>query len=243
MKQSELILARAVNSDFTEHSLNFNIRRYYTDINGTIVDKSLVSAGLQTRFPFFILGEFDRQGGYKQFLNALPPEAGTYYLTSFVNGNSFTPANIVGFSGINDINGKIGVGDIVHVYCDDVRNPTYFVWIVQQSQLAALSSIVANSKTTQKDDKFNRLYIENVHYTTTNQNFLQWNETIVELRLNNIGLAKTDNINPMTYETPYTYLNNILILPLKFKVDQYLGFGTYMQYATDSIQFILKMLK
>lgn len=243
MKKAELILVRSVNSDFVEHSLNFTIRRFYTDINGTIVDKSTVSAALQTRFPFFILGEFDRQSGYKQFLNAVPPQAGTFYLTSFVAGNSFTPANIVGFSALNDINGKILVGDIVHVYCDDVRNPTYFVWIVQQSQVAALSSIVSNSKTTQKDDKFNRLYIESIHYATTNLNFEQWNEAIVEIRLNNIGLMKTDSLNPMQYETPYTYLNNILILPWKFKVDQYIGLGTYMQYATDSIQFILKMLK
>jgi hypothetical protein len=245
LKNAEIQTAKILNQDFISHSINFTIKRYYTDVNGVIQTKASVPAVLQTKYPFFLFGEFDRQGGYKQGLSAVPPMAGTYYVCTGVNGMGWSTFSVLGFGGINDLQGKLLVGDIVHVYTDSLSAPTYFIWVVQSAAVASLASILANSKTTQKDDKFNRLYIEEINFSALpNTDFIQFKEPITEIRLNNIGLAKTDSINVLgTYETPYTYLRNIIIMPIKFKVDQFIELGSYFVYDSDSIQYLFKMLK
>jgi hypothetical protein len=241
---AEATLLKTVNSDFTDHSVAFRVRRFYTDVLGQLVDKTLVPASLQVSYPFSVLGEFDRVGGYKQaLLSATPPTIDTYYLGCFINGTGINSFSFTGFSGLNQIQGNLLTGDIVQVYTDSLVSPTYFIWIVQQSAIVSLGSIVANTKSTQKDDKFNRLYVKSMIYTTSNQNEDQWNEAIHTTRLNNIGLAKDDTIMPTIWKTPYTYQTGILEIGLNFWVDQYLGLNTYIRYGTEDIQFILKLNK
>ncbi len=244
LRDSEVSLVKNIDTEFRDHSVAFRIRRIYTDIAGTIVDKSTVPAAIQTSYPINLMGEFDRQGGYKQGLFATPPMVGTYYVTTFVNGaNGITSFSFTGFSILNNIQGQLLVGDIVQLYTDSLTGPSYFIWIIQQATVVSLASIVANTKSTQKDDRFNRLYVKSITYTTSNQNDDQFNESIHMTRLNNIGLALDDTLNPNIYRTPYTYLTGILEIGLGFWADQYLGLNTYIRYATDDIQFVLKLNK
>jgi|SRR6185369_4603407 len=223
-----------------KHSLNINVKRYFTDVNGTIVIPPLA---LQVKYPFFMLGSFDMQGGYKSGIAVCPPEPGTHYLLSFVNGINFGTHNIVGFSGLNQVQNFITVGDIVHVYTDDVSNPNYFIWIVQQHSIVSLGSIIRNTATTSADNKFNRLFVDLVKYTTGNTNVDQWNEPIHLTRVNNIGLYRDDSYNPTANRPPSIFLNDILdLIDIKpFMVDQFFGLNTYIRYSTTNIQFIFKL--
>lgn len=244
--KQNVALVKEVKKDklFTDHSIFMRVKRVYTDVLGNVVDKSLVPAALQVSYPVYLFGEFDRMGGYKQALSFVPPVAGTYYVTSGVIGVGFSPASIIGFTGFNSgINSNLTIGDIVHVFTDNLLAPNYFVWIIQNAAKHAIGSIIGNSKTTQADNRFNRLWVENVHYTTSNQNLEQWKEVIHETRVDNLGLPKDDSFSPMIYRTPMTFLNNILVLGLKFFVDQFIGYNTYIQFATEEIQFIFKLKK
>lgn len=230
---------------FTDHSIFMRIKRVYTDVNGNVIAKGAAPVALQVKYPFFLFSEFDREGGYKQSLNFAPPVEGTYYLTSGVIGsNGFTSASVIGFTGFNfSINGHLSVGDIVHVFTDDLNAPNYFVWIIQNAGKLSIASIMANSKTVQKDKVFNRLWVDSVHYTTSNENVPQWSETINETRLDNLGSPRNDSFVPTIDRGPMNYLNNILILRLQFLVDQFIGYSSYILFSTEEIQFIFKMKK
>src|SRR5712672_3291926 len=78
-----------------------NVKRFYTNVDGSLVAKAAVPAALKLKFPVFMLGDFDRQGGYRIGLQAVPPFPGAFYLLSFVNGAGFGTYNVVGFSGFD----------------------------------------------------------------------------------------------------------------------------------------------
>src|SRR6478609_7582332 len=69
-----------------EHTVPLKIARYYTDVNGTIVDKALVPNALKVRYPITLFGQFDRNGGWKKSLQAVPVTPGTYFLMTFTAG-------------------------------------------------------------------------------------------------------------------------------------------------------------
>jgi len=239
----ELPLAKAIRpSDLLNYAINLNVKRVYTDVNGTIIDKALAPVALQVRYPVFILGAFDFKGGYRKALESTPPEVGVKYLKTFINGLN-SASEVTGVNIAADIQGQLKVGDIVSVYTDSYTIPNYYVWIIVSANNASIASIMLNLSTTQKDDVYNRLYIEDIHYLTTNTNVNQWNESIYRISINNIGLNNTDSFQPLIYKTPYTFLNNVLIMGVRFKATQFIGFSTYIQYATEDIQFILKVKK
>src|SRR5689334_4319081 len=117
-----------------KHAMPVIVNRYFTDANGTVISKAnagLVAAGMATDYPLFVLGEFDRQGGYKTGQSILSPinvpgTTSPVFLTSFVNGSPFTSNNIVtAFSPFNTIQPILKPGDIVTVWVDNLSVPTY----------------------------------------------------------------------------------------------------------------------
>lgn len=236
------ILAGLGDMALSRHDIPVNVTRYFTDVNGTVVAKATVPAALQVSYPFFMWGKFDMAGGYRQGLAALPLPNGVVYVRSFVNGMSGDSADVTGVNVLSTIQTRLQVGDIIHVYTDSYTAPTYYIWIVQSDPAAGWGSIVGNTLSTQEDDRFNRLFIDSVVYVTANVD--QWNDPILILRSNNIGMFRTDKINPLYVRVPANnYLNTVLEMGLKFKVDQYLELCSYFQFATDTIQFVFKMLK
>jgi hypothetical protein len=221
-----------------DRSFTIKVKRYVTDNNGTVIPNVAVPAALQLSYPFYLFGEMDRQGGYRQGLSICPPPDGTYFLCTFVNGAGFMSANIVGFNGLNTIKGQLQVGDVVLVFTDDVQNPNYYIWIVLQSTVA-LASILSNLKTSQSDNRFNRLIAKTIIYNTSNNNLLQWNEALHIIRTDNLGLIKDDNMTLNPYEGPDNFLQNIVIVQLNedtgVLLDQFIEFSSYMLWSTDQI--------
>ncbi len=145
---ADLALAsRVIDSGLMNHSIFLNVSRYFTDVNGTVIDKTTVPVALQTKYPFFMFGSFDSLGGYAKCLQNSPPESGTEYLLSFIEGAGFSSYNVFGFSGVNTIKNYIKTGDIVHVYTDSRQNPTYYIWLIQSASSQAIGSIIGNTRT------------------------------------------------------------------------------------------------
>src|SRR6478609_5578683 len=59
------------------HSLQCKVTRYCTDVDGKILadnDAGLVAAGMMPQsYPAFLLGQWDKESGYKAGQNILPP--------------------------------------------------------------------------------------------------------------------------------------------------------------------------
>lgn len=233
----------AINNPYTKnHSIPVTIRRHFTDVNGTVINKATVPAALQVEYPFYVFGEFDRQGGYNSGLQALAPVNGTHYLLSFIQGNGFITSFLTGgFSGANTIKELVSVGDIVHVYTDDTQNPTYFIWIVQHFGQRALGAVVANSDSSQRDGLINKIFLESFKYHS--DNVRQFDYPFYFIRSTNIATYKTDQVQPMIYKDPFVQQAELLEVEVNFNLDQYLSVGQYFLFATDIITMNFKLLE
>lgn len=218
------------------HSIPVSVRRYFTDTDGQIVAKNTVPMSLRTQYPFFLLGDFDRQGGYSCGLKVLTPESDTFYLMSFVEGNGMTSQQITGFTGFNNIRTKIRLGDIVHVYTDNLNAPNFFIWVVQSTINGAIASIIGNSETSQLDGTFGKLYIDHFNYTSDNRD-PQWSLPLHFTRSTNIASFRDEQVQPYMFKNAYTEQDGFIRIDCKFNLDQYQSIGTYFLYDSELLQF------
>ena len=231
MNNTEKILLDKLQKPMKEAgSIAINVRRFYTDVQGVIIDKSTVPAALQVPFPVYIWGEFDRQGAYFIGNRILPPSLSTPFLQTFAWGAGANPY-FFGFTGLSDIQTQILPGSLVQVYADDLLAPNYFIWIVQSVSKASLASIVANSVSERPDGRFNGLDVERVQYFTDNPD--QWNNPIFVWETDLIGNIKQDSFSPYIFRTPKVSGTNFIEIQWRFPVNQYRGSCVSMLFDTD----------
>lgn len=234
------ILPRLGNPHHYFNTIPIIIKRYFTDVNGTIVNKALVPPALQVEYPFAVFGDYDKQGGYSNSFKALQPIPGTEYLLSFVNGMGFIPQTLTGFSGVNTVKNVIGFGDLVHVFTDDSQNPNYFVWIVQKNSYGSLGSIVGNSETDQKDGMLGKLYLQEFQYTTDNP-VEQWRNPIHFVRSTNNSTWRSDQVQPYIFKTPDNEQAELITIKCEFNLDQFLALVNYFYFDTEIITWNFKI--
>lgn len=222
------------------HSIPINIKRYFTDVDGAVIAKAAAPAALQTYYPFFMFGEFDREGGYNTALKALGVAPGTFYLTSFMNANGITAQQITGFTGLNTVRNFIKNGDIVHVFTDNLNAPNFFVWVVVSNQYGAMSSIVGNSESHQKDGLIGKIYLDFFKYYTDNPNE-QFKTPLHFTRSTNIATWSDNQVQPYIFKTPYTEQQGFVDIQCQFNLDQYLSVGSFFQYTTESINMLFRL--
>lgn len=219
-------------------ALFVTITRFFTDVNGTIVNKAVVPLSLQTKYPFWMFGQFDKDGGYRIGNTIAPPDIATPYVGTFVPG---TGMPFLFATGLNNIKDRFLIGDIVHVFTDNINAPSYYVFIIQQCGASALSSVYGNAKQAESQ----KLNIEGANYfafTNTDENlqFVQnLNYTVIDptgatyhnYPQNPLGSQQVDN------------KQNFIYFPLKFQVDQYKLVSSYIDFSLDKIQFSFKIFK
>jgi hypothetical protein len=216
------------------------VKRYFTDIDGALIDKAAAPAVMQTDYPFFMLADFDRAGAYKQGIALLPPSNGVVYLCSFVYGVGLLPEGIQ-FNPNEQISGNLLLGDIVHLFADDRQSPTAFCWIVQTSQTVSVASVIGNTETEQDDKIIGRLYCNGFQYATDNQN--QWDENLVLYTLDNLGDYKKNDLGNYVFKSPFipNSQTQVIELEVKFPINQFIGLATYFAFDTDTIKFNFKI--
>jgi hypothetical protein len=224
------------------HTIPISVKRYYTDINGTVIAKAAAPAILQTRFPVFLLGEFDRQAGYDIGRKILSPEPGTYFLQCFSNGFGATSTSIIGINALNTIQALLKFGDVVMVYTDSINNPTAYVWFVVSSFPSSMTSILANSKSTQNDNRLGRLAVYEINYKVSDSS--QFSEDFHMTRYDNIANYNDNTVQPLgIYRSIMDKQTDLIRLKLVFDIDQFLGINFYFLYANDSAQLDLNIVK
>lgn len=221
-----------------DHTIPLLIKRFYTDQDGIIIDKNTAPPNLQTEYPIFLLGDFDKSGGYRIANIVTPPLPNTFFLCSFVYGNGvpFLFAN-----GLVNVYGQIQLGDIVTVYTDNIANPTYFIWLVVSSNSASIASIVSNTETTQKDGRIGQINIDSVAMFCSNQN--QYNNPLFITRCDNIGKYVENQLQPIGFKTAFQNQNDFIDIPLGFIMNQFLSISFYMSFDTDLVTLNLKIKK
>lgn len=229
------------------HSVSVVATRYFTDVNGAVLSKAdagLVAADMVHEYPVFLLGQFDKEGGYKVGHNILPPVGAAKYMQTFVNGYPLTTQQICSpYSPFNTIQRRIKQGDIVQVYADDPNAPTYFCFIVLSNPRQAYSSILANLSTKQNDNRLMKLYCHEVQFKADFQLQLQnaWHYVTVD----NLGTFDDNQITYNQFNNPMNVLPDVLTIATEFTFNQYIGIYMYMSSDVDtmSFNFNLKMIE
>lgn len=202
--------------------LNINVQRFYTNTAGTILDKNTVPASLQTKFPFYLFGEFDKQGGYRLGNQITFPVIGGLIQTLVVRGQyDFTQ-----FTGANNVRDNFNIGDFILLYGDSLTAPTYLIWILISCPFQSYASVVGNTKHLP-------LKTHSILYKTDNQ--LQYNETLSAVRVNQIGVFETKTYQPLANKNPLNPQDDFIEMLLPFTFSQYLGMYSYFQFDTELV--------
>lgn len=224
-----------------DHTIPINIKKYYSDVDGIVFNKNLVPNALQVKIPVFLLGDFDKQGGYKVGLQNIAPEQNLKYLMTFVNGLGCNVSNVIGYTGVSTIQNFINIGDIVQVYTDNVVSPSIFIWIVIQNTYASIASIIGNSESIQNDRRIGPIFVHEINYLADNDNQLR--ESLQIVHYSNIGTWKANQIDPLgIYRTPFDVQTGLVRIQVKpFSLDQYLGINTNLLFETEKLSLDFKI--
>ncbi len=238
MHTEELLLEELKKPLQKKAALWIVIKRFFTDINGTIVDKLTVPLSLQQSYPFWMFGQFDKAGGYRIGNIVTPPDLNTPYVGSYVYGIN-TPFLFA--TGLNNINNQLGIGDIVHVFTDNIQTPNHYIFIVQQCPGGSIASVVENARQSETQ----KLNIEGANYfafTGRDEN-LQFVENLNFTVIDPTGTSyKNYPKNPLASQQVFNK-QNFVYFPLPFQVDQYQLVSSNIAFLIDEIQFSFKILK
>ncbi len=222
-------------------SLNLNIRRYFTDVDGDVLDKTnpAIPAAMLTAYPVFMLGNFDRTGGYNRGFQTVNFTKNVFFLMTYVQGVN---EPFLWNSGFNTIQNRLNKGDIVCVFTDSLDAPSTFCFIVQSNDMGGLASIISNTQTQQEDGTIGRMQVDDVSYQVDNESQLQ--QIWQVLTIDNLGQFKQHPFNPNRVKNPYLYkLNDFLSLGLRFVLSQYISINFLMNIESDLININFKILK
>lgn len=211
-------------------SINFQVRRFYTDVNGTIIAKAAAPAALQVNYPVYLFGNYDRKGAYFMAQRNLPALPGAFFLHSFTYGLGMP--FFFGFNALSTIQRELKPGDIVNVYTDNLLAPSFFVYIVVSCDVKSAASLVENTS-------ISPLQIKEVFYYSDNVD--QWEEPIQRLLLDPVSDFQANYVEPFIYRAPETVQNGFVKLVWSITINHYRGLNTYLQYATDSMNLVFKL--
>lgn len=220
-------------------ALPVTISRIYTDVDGTVIDKAAAPAAMQVAWPVYVLGAYDRNGGYRVGRLMLPPVAGAgYFLFSFVAGLGLPFPYATGLNTVNDL---LTPGDLVQVWTDNVDNPTHFVFIVQniRANTAGYGSVLYDTINNER-----KKYVDNIDYyayASGTSYDPQFNVPLRLIRFNEMGNYRQDDINPLSFKDPIQFQQGFIRIPTRFELEEKFGFGTMMQFGTDTITFNLNI--
>ncbi len=211
-----------------------NVSRYFTDVDGVIINKALLPLPLQVKIPFYLFGEFDRVGGFV-YGNNVTPVSNWVLLDQFTGGVN-TPFLFAAVG--NTIHIKINRGDSVLVYTDNIDVPTYYCFMIINSPNGSYVSIMQNSNY-QKDGRYGIVNFKQCRYFS--QNTRQYGEVIEVLNFDNLGNFVKDSFNASNYLTPEYNETLSVLMPMEFKLHPLVEFTSYLLFAVDEINFSFQL--
>lgn len=216
-------------------ALPITVQRIYTDVDGAVIDKSAAPAAMQVAYPVYLLGAYDRNGGYKVMRGLRGPVAGSgFFLFSFVVGQSL-PFPYA--TGLNTVNASLTAGDLVQVWTDSIDAPTTFVFIVQniRAAIAGYSSILYDTINA-RQQKFVRSL--DYYASAAGASYdLQFTEGLRFVSFNELGTYRQDDVNPLSFKDSFTEQQGFIRIPLEFALTEKTGIAVFMQYGCDSLTF------
>jgi hypothetical protein len=218
------LLNRLSKPIFAQGSINLNVHRYITDVDGRVLVGGVVPTIMRKNFPVFLLGNYDRIGGYTLMQKTIAQPSQLSFLCTYVQGVNLPMLFATGF---NEVFAYFRTGDIITVWVDDFNNPNYFAFIQQTVQNGSVSSIISNPENQQ-------IEVENVSLQVDNEN--QLNKSWQITWFDNRGNTKNNPVNVGSiYRGPFYRLTDFIDLNISFELSHYMGITFLMLYDSQEI--------
>lgn len=215
-------------------SFRIDIKRIYTDTQGTVIDKNnvLIPDALKTDFPVYLFGCFDKDGGYFVGQKNIPAKKNTYFIFTSVYQNGFF--DLFQLVGSGNIKEQLNIGDQLFLFTDNVYAPTVFCWIVLSCERLSYASILSNPVV-------NGIEIIKTKYFS--DSLRQFNNSINFVSFDEIGRDKMDGISPLVFKDTDYEQDGFIDLDIRYNLNNYLGIYFYYLFTTNEISFIFEYKK
>lgn len=218
--------------------IQVNVKRFFTDVDGTILDKNNVAipSGMKVDYGFSLFGEFDRQGGYALMNKIIGVQGIAKWVGTYVYGKNDGFLQFNTFGGIYD---QMTIGDIYHVYTDDLNNPNFFVFVIISNPFAAMGSITANTAFQQIEAMQKYLDIANFKLFVDNNG--QYTAPITLITTDSIGTNKKDSLNPYASRSVDDKQNEFIQVNVSMKITQYTQIASIIKFNSDVVNYEFKL--
>ncbi len=242
---NEIILNKIFSKPLQKNAgLFVTVKRFFTDANGTILDKNdpAIPASCKVSFPFWMFGKFDKDGAYRIGNQVTPVTLGTSYVGTFVIGLGVP---FLFATGLNNVKNNFLNGDIVHVFTDNLDAPSVYIYIVQSYPAGSLASIVENS-TASENEKIDITGLNYFSFSNSGGQTVPNFQFATNINLTNIDIVGAYNnkpYDPLGYDQANYMQYNFIVLPINFTLDQYKELSSYIPFQVDSILFSFMIKK
>ena len=227
-----------VNRDPRLADMTVRVTRFVTDVDGNIINKNTLPIGMQVSYAYMLFGEFDRQGGYKVAQQVVPVQGISEYIGTFVFGKQ---EGFLQFNTQGDVYNQMLPGDIYHMYTDSTVNPNFFIFMVIANPFAAMGSITSATAwhLHTKSGLKGKLDIE--HFKLITETNAQYSAPISLIGLDNIGVNKSDSINPLASRSIDDKQPDFIQIDIPLKIDQFTGLVSFIRFDADAIIYQFKL--
>lgn len=210
-------------------SFRLDVNRWFTTVDGEIIDKNSVPSNLRTAYPVFLFGNYDKDGNYWIGQKNLPAfNRLQFYFIETYKGYF----DQLTFSGFNNVIDKFSTGDILQVYTDNIKAPNYFVWLQISGERRAYSSILSNPA--------NQTVFKTKFFTDDERQYLQ---NLIFVDMDDIGDYVLDYVNPLTFKTSDYAADGFIDIPVPFTIQKNFGLYFYFDFNADLNSFIFNYNK
>jgi len=202
-----------------------SIQKFFTDTNGTILDKNTIPVILRKDYPAVLFGGFDYDNAYAKSIDTtFLTNFSSPYIGSFVYGQ-FIPFLFTALN--NNIKDMLTGGDLIHLFCDNIDNPDNYIWIIHKCPRTSPLSILQSFDGCSTLLEFNYA-VDNV---TQYRNSLKLNQ------FDRVGNFLSDSIDTIASRTPNQRLDLFTRIKLAKKLDRFFGISFLIDFSCDRINF------
>jgi hypothetical protein len=224
---NELLESLSLEND-RKKTINIQVSKFYTNVDGTLLDKNLVNDSLKVKMPIYLFNKFDKDGGYRISGVEAPPSPSMFLIKAYVKtiGYDFTE-----FSGLNNVSQTLSAGDLVFIYADNPSNPNVFIWVVQSLSTKSLGSLVENDS---------ELFMKSVRIFPNN--ITDYIEALSYVVSDKFGDYNINQISQQAFRYPKLINNSYAEIPFSIELNKHVGFTTYLPFASDGISYDFEFL-
>lgn len=227
-----------VNRDRRLAHMSVTISRFFTDVDGNIINKNAAPIGLRVDYAYALFGEFDRQGGYKLAQQAVPPKGTSEYVGTFVFGKY---EGFLQFNTQGNVYEQMLIGDIYHVYTDSRISPNFFVFVIISNPFASMGSITAATAWHMHTPEGMKGKLDIEHIKLITEVNAQYAAPLTLLGVDTIGVSKTDSINPIASRARDDKQDDFIQLNTPLKITQYTGIVSFIRFEAENITYQIKL--